>query len=168
MNYDFGEAYFEYFESCTFSRENTNIDVSVFMFDLMMINMSSECEYDWYWQIPACSTEYEFCDSFASLTRQQTSYSGSACWYFWYQSIHIQITYTYLFNSTEWCYIKRTTDNVLQILLQASRLRVKTANTILQIPWKKVKSYGNTPTWSKHSANSQCKAWICKKKYHGY
>jgi hypothetical protein len=37
----FGEAYFEYFESCDFSRENTNIDVSVFMFDLMMINMSS-------------------------------------------------------------------------------------------------------------------------------
>ena len=27
-------------------RENTNIDVSVFMFDLRMINMSSECEYD--------------------------------------------------------------------------------------------------------------------------
>jgi hypothetical protein len=27
----------------------------------------------------------------------------------------------YLFNSTELCYIKRTTDNVLQILLQASR-----------------------------------------------
>jgi hypothetical protein len=54
----------------------------------------------------------------------------------------------HLFNSTEWCYIKRTTDNVLQILLQASRWRVKTANTILQIPWKKVKN----------SANSQCKA----------
>ena len=70
----------------------------------------------------------------------------------------------YLFNSTEWCYIKRTTDNVLQILLQASRWRVKTANTILQIPWKKVKSYANT---SKNSANSQCKAWICKKD-HGY
>ena len=35
----FGEAYFEYFESCDFSRENTNIDVSVFMFDLRMINM---------------------------------------------------------------------------------------------------------------------------------
>jgi hypothetical protein len=69
----------------------------------------------------------------------------------------------YLFNSTEWCYIKRTTDNVLQILLQASRWRVKTANTILQIPWKKVNSYANTPTWSKNSANSQCKAWICKK-----
>jgi hypothetical protein len=64
----------------------------------------------------------------------------------------------YLFNSTEWCYIKRTTDNVLQILLQASRWRVKTANTILQIPWKKVKSYANTLTWSKNSANSQCKA----------
>jgi hypothetical protein len=39
----------------------------------------------------------------------------------------------YLFNSTEWCYIKRTTDNVLQIWLQASRWRVKMANTILQI-----------------------------------
>jgi hypothetical protein len=68
----------------------------------------------------------------------------------------------YLFNSTEWCYIKRTTDNISQILLQASRWRVKTANTILQIPWKKVKSHENTPTWSKNSANSQCKAWICK------
>jgi hypothetical protein len=69
----------------------------------------------------------------------------------------------YLFNSTEWCYIKRTTDSVLQILLQASRWRVKTANTILQIPWKKGKSYANTLTWSQNSANSQCKAWICKK-----
>ena len=72
----------------------------------------------------------------------------------------------YLFNSTEYakydCYTKRTTDNVLQILLQASRWRVKSANTILQIPWKKGKSYANTPTWSKNSANSQCKAWICK------
>jgi hypothetical protein len=27
----------------------------------------------------------------------------------------------YLFNSTEWCYINRTTDNVLQILLQVVR-----------------------------------------------
>jgi hypothetical protein len=35
----FGEAYIEYFESCDFSRENTNIDVSVFMFDLRIINM---------------------------------------------------------------------------------------------------------------------------------
>jgi hypothetical protein len=69
----------------------------------------------------------------------------------------------YQFNSTEWCYIKRTTDNVLQILLQASRWRVKMSNTILQLPLKKVKSYANTPTWSKNSANSQCKAWICKK-----
>jgi hypothetical protein len=42
----FGEAYFEYFESCDFSRENTNIDIFVFMFNLRMINMSSECEYD--------------------------------------------------------------------------------------------------------------------------
>ena len=71
------------------------IDVSVFMFDLRMISMSSECEYDWCWTISACSTEYEVCDSFASLTRQQTSYSGSAGWYFRYQSIHTQITYTY-------------------------------------------------------------------------
>jgi hypothetical protein len=36
-------------------------------------------EYDWYWKISACSTEY----------------SGSAGWYFRYQSIHFQITYTY-------------------------------------------------------------------------
>ena len=42
----FGEAYFKYFESCDFSRENANIDVFVFMFVLRMINMSSECEYD--------------------------------------------------------------------------------------------------------------------------
>ena len=42
----FGEAYFEYFESCDFSRKNKNIDVSVFMLYLRMINMSSECEYD--------------------------------------------------------------------------------------------------------------------------
>jgi hypothetical protein len=94
----FGEAYFEYFELCDFSHGNTNIDVSVFMFDLRMINMSSECEYDWYWKISACSTEYEACDSFASLTRHQTSYSGSAGWYFQYQSIHVQITYTYWFD----------------------------------------------------------------------
>ena len=89
----FGEAYFEYLD---FSRENTNIDISVFMFDLRTINMSSECEYDWYWKISACSTEYEVCDSFALLIRHQTSYSGLAGWYFRYQSIHIQITYTYL------------------------------------------------------------------------
>ena len=47
MNYGFGEASFEYFESCIFSRENTNIDVSVFMFDLRMINMSSEWMWKW-------------------------------------------------------------------------------------------------------------------------
>ena len=70
VNYGFGEASFEYFQSYNFSRENTNIDLSVFMFDLKMINMSSECEYDWYWKISACSTEYEVCGSFASLTRQ--------------------------------------------------------------------------------------------------
>ena len=46
MNYGFGEASFEYFESCNFFRENTNIDVSVFMLDLRMINMSFEYEYD--------------------------------------------------------------------------------------------------------------------------
>ena len=46
MSYGFGEASFEYFESCNLSRENTNIDVFVFMFDIRMVNMSSECEYD--------------------------------------------------------------------------------------------------------------------------
>ena len=40
MNYGVREAYFEYFESCIFSRENTNIDVPVFMVDLRMIKMS--------------------------------------------------------------------------------------------------------------------------------
>ena len=63
------------------------------MFDLRTINMSSECEYDWYWKISVCSSEYEVCDSFASPTRHQASYSGSAGWNFRYQSIHIQITY---------------------------------------------------------------------------
>ena len=91
----FGEAYFEYLESCDFFPWKYNIDVSVFMFDLRMINMSSECEYDWYWKISACSTEYEACDSFASLTGHQASYSGSAGLYFRYQSIHIQKTYIY-------------------------------------------------------------------------
>ena len=42
MNYGYMEAYFEYFESCNFSRGNTNIDVSVFKVDLRMTNMSSE------------------------------------------------------------------------------------------------------------------------------
>ena len=44
----FGEAYFEYFESCDFSRENTNkYRFFIFIFiSLRMINMSSECEYD--------------------------------------------------------------------------------------------------------------------------
>ena len=46
MNYGFREAYFEYFESCNFSHENTNIDVSVFMVDLRMIHISSERESD--------------------------------------------------------------------------------------------------------------------------
>ena len=43
MNYVFGEVYFE---SCDFSSENTNIDVSMFMLDLRIIHTSSECEYD--------------------------------------------------------------------------------------------------------------------------
>ena len=72
-----------------------NIDVSVFMIDLRMINLSSEYEYDWCWKISACSTEYEVCDSFASLTRHQASYASSAGWYFRYQSIYMQITYTH-------------------------------------------------------------------------
>jgi hypothetical protein len=46
MKYGFGETSFEYFESWNFSCENTNIGVPMFMFDIRMINMSSECEYD--------------------------------------------------------------------------------------------------------------------------
>jgi hypothetical protein len=51
----------------------------------------SECslEYRTFEKTTVCSTEYEDCDSFASLTRQQTSFSGSAGGYFRYQSIHI-------------------------------------------------------------------------------
>jgi len=47
MNY--GKAYFEYFESRDFSRDNTNIETNrciVFMFDLRTIRMLSECEFD--------------------------------------------------------------------------------------------------------------------------
>ena len=76
----------------------------------------------------------------------------------------------YLFNSTEWCYIKSTTDNVLQIMLQTSQWRLKTANTILQIPWKKVKSYANTPTWTDEvkilQIHNERPEYV--KKYHGY
>ena len=46
------------------------------------------------------------------------------------------------------------TTRALYYMIQASRWRVKTANTILQIPWKKVKYDANTPTWSKNSVNS--------------
>ena len=46
MNYVLGKRILNILKSCDFSRENTNIDVSVFMLDLRMINMSSECEYD--------------------------------------------------------------------------------------------------------------------------
>jgi hypothetical protein len=41
VTYGFRESYFEYFESCNISGENTNIYVSVFMVDLRMINKSS-------------------------------------------------------------------------------------------------------------------------------
>ena len=98
MNYVLGKRIFNILNHVIFPAKtqiSKPIDVSVFMFDIRMINMSSECEYDWYWKISASLTEYEVCDSFASFTRQQTSYSGSTCWYFRYQSIHIQIAYTY-------------------------------------------------------------------------
>jgi hypothetical protein len=52
----------------------SGIDVSVFMLDLRMINMSFECEYDWYWKISACSTEYEVCDSFEYSSPKHCSY----------------------------------------------------------------------------------------------
>ena len=96
MNYVLGKRILNILNHMIFPAKK-QIDVSVFMLDLRMLNMSSECEYDWYWKTSACSTEYEVCDSSASLTRHQASYSGSAGWYFRYQSIHIQITYTYYF-----------------------------------------------------------------------
>jgi hypothetical protein len=43
MNYVLVEAYFEYFESCDFSSENTNIDVSVFMLDLTFKDDKHKC-----------------------------------------------------------------------------------------------------------------------------
>ena len=43
MNYVLGKRILNH---VIFPAKNTNIDVSVFMFDLRMINMSSECEYD--------------------------------------------------------------------------------------------------------------------------
>ena len=46
MNYVLGKRILNILNHVIFPSENTNIDVSVFMFDLMMINMSSECEYD--------------------------------------------------------------------------------------------------------------------------
>ena len=51
MIYVLGKRILNMLNHVIFPSENTNIDVSVFMFDLMMINMSSECEYDWYWKI---------------------------------------------------------------------------------------------------------------------
>ena len=98
MNYVLGKRIFNILNHLIFPAKiqiSKPIDVSVFMFDLMMINMSSECEYHWYWQISACSTEYDVCDSFASLTRHQTSCPCSAGWYVRYQSIYIHITYAY-------------------------------------------------------------------------
>ena len=46
MNYVLEKRILNILNRVIFPRENTNIDVSVFMFDLRMIHMSSECEYD--------------------------------------------------------------------------------------------------------------------------
>ena len=47
MNYVLEKRILNILNRVIFPRENTNIDVSVFMFDLRwMINMSSEYEYD--------------------------------------------------------------------------------------------------------------------------
>jgi hypothetical protein len=55
-------------------------------------------------------------------------------------------------------------------MLQMSQWRVKTANTILQIPWKKVKSYANTPTWTDEvkilQIHNERPEYV--KKYHSY
>ena len=46
MNYVLGKCILNILNHVIFPHENTNIIVSVFMFDLRMLNMSSECEYD--------------------------------------------------------------------------------------------------------------------------
>jgi hypothetical protein len=101
----FGETYFEYFESCDFSRENTNIDldVYVFMFDLRMINMSSEwrpesqlisiCYLDVNWLIPKISACRARIWSLAASERSERVTSFIFCragWYFSHVSDIIQ------------------------------------------------------------------------------
>ena len=98
--------------------------IFVLMFDLRMINMSSECEYDWYWKISARSIEYGVCDSFASFTHQQTSYSGSAGSYFRYQSIQFQITYTYDSANTTTCDSLRGICGLKSIPLHVKHLHI--------------------------------------------
>jgi hypothetical protein len=73
--------------------------------------------------------------------------SGNVSSFDWYFSqipltnmiyLYIITPYIRMLDSDWLIAVKRTTDNISQILLQASRWWVKTANTILQIPWKKL------------------------------
>ena len=108
----FGEAYFEYFESCDFSREKYKyrcIRIYVWFKDdkhviwmwiwfiLKNVSLPDRIWSMWLVRFAHSPPNFIFWLSrlIASLTRHQTSYSGSAGWYFRYQSIHIQITYTY-------------------------------------------------------------------------
>ena len=78
MNYGFREAYFEYFESCNFSRDNTNIDVFVFMVDLRMINMSSGTLFTKHAEIPQLRKVYgPFMQSLRDVYGNLTPYSQS-------------------------------------------------------------------------------------------
>jgi hypothetical protein len=74
--------------------------------------------------------KYEVCDSFASLTRHQTSYSGSTGWCFRYQSIHIQITYTkHIFPEIHEVNLRTLTERHVQTL------RKQSINLLYQPAW---------------------------------
>jgi hypothetical protein len=64
-----------YFESCDFSRENTNAMYSCIRV-YVWFKDDKHVIWMWIWLI------LKNINSFASLTRQQTSYSGSVGWYF--------------------------------------------------------------------------------------
>ena len=85
QNFHINHSFFKIFIIIPFSsfdnisRRHTSWIIRVFCIHSFSTDIYCISEYDWYWKISACSTEY----------------SGSAGWYFRYQSIHFQITYTY-------------------------------------------------------------------------
>jgi hypothetical protein len=74
MNYVLGKHILNILNHVIFFHENTNIDVSVFMLDLRMINMSpAEPEYEVWWRV-------------SEANESQTSYSVEQANIFQYQS----------------------------------------------------------------------------------